>query len=210
MLKWWHLHIVTANAMRTDDTYAFAAAAKKASCSLQLCMRTGRLARVLLPSHAPLQTHTHACAPAGAENSVSRQPKQSLKWAATTLASPLTSTRRLRCEKRSPAVLWSALLGLTFARTCSLGSPKAQVARRAALMACMDVAYSYYKFAWAKTSIDMLFRAAVDRRQLFDDVQAGRIEAMNSTLRARNTEVRASRYEAKMNDNFANLSAPNY
>jgi hypothetical protein len=61
-----------------------------------------------------------------------------------------------------------------------------QVARRAALLECMEVAYTHYRFAWAKTAIDMLFRAAVDRRQLFADAQAARTRTrVRSRARAR-------------------------
>jgi hypothetical protein len=51
------------------------------------------------------------------------------------------------------------------------------------LFDCAEVAMEHHKFAWAKTSVDMLVRACVDRRQNFSEAQQRKLQVWNATCK---------------------------
>ena len=73
----------------------------------------------------------------------------------------------------------------------------------------------FHKHAWAKTSVDMIFKAAIERRHLLEDEQKARVENLWDTLQAKSKQNNAVSIEKRYcgqrdNDNFKNMSAPNY
>ena len=52
---------------------------------------------------------------------------------------------------------------------------------------CVETAVKHHKYLWAKTAIDMVVRAVVDRRQNFSEEQQRRIQEWNAMCKGQKT-----------------------
>uniref|UniRef100_A0A7S2I5J5 Uncharacterized protein n=1 Tax=Haptolina brevifila TaxID=156173 RepID=A0A7S2I5J5_9EUKA len=68
-----------------------------------------------------------------------------------------------------------------------------------ALFDCLGAAMAHHKYPWAKTTCDMLVKAAVDRRQNFDDEQQSELQVWNAKCKGQKI-VRQQEYASMRKD----------
>ena len=71
-----------------------------------------------------------------------------------------------------------------------------------ALFDCLGAAMAHHKYPWAKTTCDMLVKAAVDRRQNFTDAQQAELQVWNATCKGQKI-VRQQEYASTRKDQTA-------